>query len=158
MNTSMPAVQDDERRYGPDRRLIHPLLADWKWAFRGRRRASRRAEDDAWPDVYDPRTVATVFAVLALSALDATFTLRLLETGAVREANPFMDFLIRHDVQVFVNLKTALTASGLLFMVVASRARFGPIRVGTLLRGVLALYVMLIGYELVLLWKVGALG
>lgn len=133
-------------------------MADWKWAFRGRRRTSRRAGEESWPDVYEPATILTLFAVLTLSALDATFTLRLLETGAVREANPFMRFLIEHDVQVFVNLKTALTAGGLLFMVVASRARLGPFRVGTLLNVVLGLYIALIGYELFLLWSVGAIG
>ena len=105
--------------------------------------------------MYGAGTLLTVFAILALSALDATFTLRLLESGSVREANPFMRFLIEHDVQIFVNLKTVLTASGLLFMVVASRARLAGMRVGTLLHAVLGLYVGLILYELVLLWRVG---
>ena len=156
MNVNTTALPVTERRGGPDRRRTHPLLADWKWAFRGRRRAARRAGEDVWLDVYGVGTVLTVLGILALSALDAAFTLRLLESGSVREANPFMRFLIEHDVQIFVNLKTVLTASGLLFMVVASRARLAGMRVGTLLHGVLGLYVALILYELVLLWRVGA--
>lgn len=146
-----------DRRAGPDRRRTHPLLADWKWAFRGRRRSVRREGEDAWLDVYGAGTAFTVFAILAFSALDALFTLRLLETGSVREANPFMRFLIEYDPQIFVNLKTVLTASGLLFMVVTSRARLAGIRVGTLLHVVLGLYIALILYELGLLWRVGAL-
>lgn len=157
MNASPIATPVEDRRDGPDRRRTHPLLADWKWAFRGRRRTSRRTGEETWPDVYEPRTVFMVFLVLALSALDATFTLRLLDSGVVHEANPFMRFLIDHDVQLFVNLKTALTGSGLLFMVVASRARLGPFRVRSLLHAVLGVYLALIAYELVLLRIVGAI-
>jgi hypothetical protein len=102
-------------------------------------------------DIYDRNLVLTTLAVLMLSGLDAALTLGLLESGFVREANPFMRLLIDHDVQMFVNLKTALTAAGLLLMVVASHARIlGRLRVRTLLHGVLGLYIALIGYELTL--------
>jgi hypothetical protein len=141
-----------ERRRGPDRRHTEPLLADWRFAFRGRRRGSRRDGDDGYSDVYDPRLLLTTVAVLILSTLDAAITLTLLDTGLIREANPFMRVLIEHDVQVFINLKTALTAAGLLLLVAASHTRvFGRIRVRSVLHCVLGLYMALIGYELTLL-------
>jgi hypothetical protein len=140
-----------ERRESMDRRRTHPLLADWKWAFRGRRRAPRRDGEWAFADRYDGRLVFTTLSVLLLSAADAGLTLALLESGIVREANPFMRLLIDHDVQVFINIKTALTATGLLLMVMASHARIlGRIRVRTILHGLLGLYLALIGYELAL--------
>lgn len=139
----------DRRRPRTDRRTTHPLLADWRWAFRGRRRSSRRNGDTPFPDHYDSRLVWVTLAVLILSTLDAALTLTLLDSGFVREANPFMKLLIEHDVQVFINLKTALTAAGLLLMVVAAQTRLlGRIRVRTILYCVLGIYVALIGYEL----------
>lgn len=158
MELDMAPAGEPERRNGPDRRKTHPLLADWRWALKGRRRGARRDGESGWADLYDARLVLMTVAVIALSGLDAFFTLNLLRSGVIREANPFMRVLIEHDVQVFVNLKTAMTASGLMMMVVASQARiFGRLRVRTLLHAVLALYVLLIGYELTLLRKVGIL-
>jgi len=151
MNSGLPSPHASDRRAASDRRSTHPLLADWRWAFRGRRRGPRRDGETAFVDIYDRRLVLTTLAVLMLSGLDATLTLGLLESGFVREANPFMRVLIDHDVQIFVNVKTALTAAGLLLMVVASHARIlGRLRVRTLLHGVLGLYIVLIGYELAL--------
>jgi hypothetical protein len=151
MNSGSTSAHASNRRAASDRRRIHPLLADWRWAFGGRRRGPRRDGETAFVDIYDRKLVLTTLAVLVLSGLDATLTLGLLESGFVREANPFMRVLIDQDVQMFVNLKTALTAAGLLLMVVASHARIlGRVRVRTLLHGVLGLYIVLIGYELVL--------
>lgn len=156
MNPGSMSALDTDRRDGPDRRRVHPLLADWRWAFKGRRHGPRRVGEPGWVDHYDMRLVGMTIAVIALSGLDAVLTLNLLGTGLIREANPLMRFLIEHDVQIFVNLKTALTASGLLLMVVASHATiFGRLRVRTMLHAVLGLYVLLIGYELTLLVKVG---
>lgn len=148
---------EEERRRGPDRRIRDPLLADWRYAFRGRRRGPRRDGEDGHSDVYDPRLLLTTAAVLVLSTLDAAMTLTLLDTGMIREANPFMRVLIEHDVQVFINLKTALTGAGLLLLVVASHARvFGRIRVRAVLNVVLGMYMALIAYELFLLRMVMA--
>ncbi len=150
-NASRHSPFPPERRLSIDRRRVNPLLADYRWAFRGRRRGPRREDESGWADIYDARLVLTMLAILMLSGLDAGLTLSLLESGVVWEANPIMRFLIEHDVRVFVNVKTVITAAGLLFMVVASQAKLlGRVRVRTVLHGVLGLYVILIGYELML--------
>ena len=152
-----PTLPADERRRGPDRRRTDPLLADWRYAFNGRRRGPRRDGEDGHSDVYDARQLLTTAAVLIHSTLDAAMTLTLLDTGMIREANPIMRVLIEHDVQIFINLKTALTGAGLLLLVVASRARiFGRVRVRSVLKGVLGLYMALIAWELYLLRMVMA--
>ena len=73
-----------------DRRTRHPLLADWRYAFNGRRRQVRRDSDSGYVQVdhVKPELVLVVIVILFLSALDAYFTLRLIEAGIVTEANP----------------------------------------------------------------------
>ena len=137
-----------------DRRIRHPLLTDWRWAFHGRRRQIRRESDDGFvqPDHIRPRIVLAVLAVVVLSALDAYFTLHLIRAGVVSEANPVMRFFIDTDTQMFINVKTAFTAGALLFLVACSGLRvFSRLKVETILYGVVGIYVALIGYHLTLL-------
>jgi hypothetical protein len=144
-----------DRRSLPDRRRTDPLLADWRVLLRGRRRRGRRATDDAAPDRLDGRVLAMAVAILGMSALDATLTLGLIATGHVYEANPFLRWVLEHDVQIFVNLKTAVTSAGVLLLVAASRSRLArrlPAR--RVLRGVLAAYACLIAWELMLIVRV----
>jgi hypothetical protein len=143
-----------ERRRGPDRRKSPALLSDWKWALRGRRRHERRRGDvgRVHLDRYEPILLFLAVGILLLSSMDAAFTLALLKRGAVEEANPLMRFLIEHDVQVFINVKSVLTATGLVFMVICSRmALLKRVRVRRIMQGIFALYLSLIVYELVLL-------
>ena len=137
-----------------DRRKRHPLLADWRWAFRGRRREIRRDSDDGLvqPDHIPPMVVAAVVTVVILSALDAYFTLHLIRAGVVTEANPVMRYFIDTDTQMFINVKTAFTGGALLILVACSNLRvFSRVKVSTILYGVVGLYVALIGYHLSLL-------
>jgi hypothetical protein len=146
------APVDSDRRYGPDRRRRPPLLGDWRFAFGGRRIAPRRTGDPQVGDYYEPRLLFVSIAILLLSAVDATLTLALLESGIVREANPLMRMLLEHDVQVFVNVKTAITASAVLVLVPAHHHRLlQRIEVRSILYGLLAVYCALILYELALL-------
>ena len=104
---------------------------------------------EAGVDLYEPVLFVLAVGLLLLSAADALFTLRLLAAGAAREVNPFMRSLIRHDVQLFVNLKLALTASGIVFMVPCADLRFlriVPVR--RILQFLFAIYVALITYEI----------
>lgn len=138
-----------------DRRVRHPLLADWRWAIHGRRRRIRREADHGYVQVdhIQPRIVAAVVVVLLLSALDAYFTLFLIRAGVVTEANPVMRFFMEDfDSQTFINIKTAFTGSALLFLTVCSGLRvFTRVRVERILHGVVGLYVLLIAYHLTLL-------
>jgi hypothetical protein len=144
--------QSSERRLGPDRRRPHPLFGDWRFAFGGRRLAPRRTSDPQVADYYQPRLLFVSIGILLLSAADATLTLALLESGIVREANPLMRLLLEHDVQVFVNVKTAITCSAMLILVPAHHYRvMRRLHVRYILYALFVLYSALILYELALL-------
>lgn len=146
-----------ERREGADRRLRSHLRSDWTYTFRGRRRLSRRDDGEStFVDLYDPALLGLALGILLLSIMDAAFTLKLLQTGVIVEANPFMRWLIEHDTQVFVNLKIVLTSAAVVFLVLCSNALIaGRIRGRRVMHAVLGLYVLVIVYELVLLKMTG---
>lgn len=131
------------------------LFADWRYAFGGRRRGHRRSVHDLenGVDWYDSSLLYMAMAIMVLSALDATFTLRLMSAGIVEEWNPFMRALIENDVQLFANVKVAVTAFALIFLVVCYHgrvSRFG-IPISWIFKATLFGYSALICYELVLL-------
>ena len=147
-------------RRAEERRRQHHLLATWRWAYRGRRKAARRTGDgsDGQLDWHHPGLLVVCIAILFLSSVDATITLALLQTGSTDEINPFMRFVIEHDVQTAVNLKTALTAAALVFLVACSNSLFlRRVRVKWILSGVLGMYIALVGYEFHLLMRAGQL-
>lgn len=90
--------------------------------------------------------------LLTLSMCDAAATLILLGRGG-EELNPAMRFLLGHGVWAFLLGKFALTAAGIGVVLVAQFHYLlgGLLRVGHLLTVVTAIYVLLIGYEVVLL-------
>jgi hypothetical protein len=99
-------------------------------------------------DVYEPQLFVIAVGILLLSAADATFTLILLASGHAWEANPLMRALIQHDVQIFVNLKMAFTAGGLLFMVACADMRLlRLVRVRNVMLGLFFIYTGLVAYE-----------
>ena len=82
---------------------------------------------------------------------DAFLTLVLLERGA-HEANPFMAPLLGGPTLSFALVKIGATAAGVVLLTQLARLRaFGWVPVGALLYSVLALYTLLIAYELKLL-------
>jgi len=70
---------------------------------------------------------------IALSAADGLLTLGYLDRGIAREANPIMDFFIRHDPALFFAVKMALTVLGLLLCYGHLHLRVG--RIGLKLAG-----------------------
>ena len=147
------ALPRRDRRDGADRRLRSHLASDWTYAYRGRRRASRRDDEEStFVDLYDPALLGLAVGIMILSILDAAFTLTLLQAGVIEEGNPFMRWLIEHDTQIFVNLKIVLTGAAVVFLVLCSNALIaGRIRGRKLLYGVIGLYLLVILYEVVLL-------
>ena len=145
-----PASTRPDRRRRAERRT-HVLYTDWRWAWRGHRSAARRTSElaEAGVDLYEPGLFALAIGLLLLSAADALFTLQLLSTGAAREVNPLMRSLIRYDVQLFVNLKLALTAGGIVFMVPCADLRvLRIVRVRQILQCLFAIYLALVTYEI----------
>jgi hypothetical protein len=92
-----------------------------------------------------------ITGILLLSCADALLTLGLLELGG-RELNAFMAMLIYIDVQLFVALKMGFTGASLIFLVIHQHFRvFRCVRVDHVLRAVLLIYLLLDGYELMLM-------
>jgi hypothetical protein len=138
-----------ERRARADRR--HRVL----WAvcygsFNPRRRTPPRRLDDSRfhaLDWHSPHLLAVAISILLLSVADAFITLVLLQGGA-DEVNPIMAALIYRSVAMFAALKMSMTSGGVMLMVCLARYRFmRMLRVEWVLYGVLAAYVILIGYE-----------
>jgi xanthine/uracil permease len=102
-------------------------------------------------DWYKSHLLYLIVSVLLLSCADALLALSLLKLSG-REINTFMAMLIDFDVQLFAALKMGLISAGLLFLLIYHWLRiFWRLRVDHVLPAVLLLYLMLIGYELMLL-------
>ncbi len=109
------------------------------------------ANRNRYVDLYEPIYMAVAAVVLLCTALDATFTLHLLERGAV-ELNGLMAFWIFTNPDQFVYFKISLTALALVFLIVHKNfVIFGRLPIRWILFGTAAGYLGLIGYEVVLL-------
>ena len=146
--TTRPA----ERRQDEDRRR-HSLrtLTYCGMRGRGRRHQVRRSKHSYYLDRYEPKLVMTGLLVLLLSCLDALFTLSLLSKGAY-EANHLMAALLELGTHPFVITKVAITAAGVLFLLMHSHFRILRVTSGKRMLEVLAgMYGLLIIWELYLM-------
>lgn len=141
-----------ERRHSEDRRRH-----SWRTVTycglqgRGRRHNARRSHHSYYLDHYEPRLVMTGLLVLLLSSLDALFTLTLLGKGAY-EANHLMAALLNVGTLPFVITKVAVTAFGVLFLLMHSQFRILRVTNGQRMLEMLAgVYGLLIIWELYLL-------
>jgi hypothetical protein len=159
-NTAATSTVDAElprdRRAGSDRRR-HVLRSLVVGSFNPRRRRPRREHEHhvAALDWHHPQWLAVALLIVLLSVTDALLTLTLLNLGA-HEANPFMAPLVGRGGYGFVFWKFGLTAGGVILLTVVARVRvFGRIPVAALLYMLLALYCLLICYEIWLLDQAG---
>jgi hypothetical protein len=146
---SDPPAADERRQSAPDRRA-RPWYSLLYGGFRPRRRRGRRSSDDAHPltDWYPAALLASALLTLILCVADAALTLWLLAHGAV-EANPLMALVVNGDARRFVLLKLALTAGGVICLVVLARVRlFRRLPASMLVHATLAGYLLLVGYEI----------
>lgn len=127
-------------------------------AFRpgGRRIRNRRIEERQQPyfvDQLDPPTFILAVLLLVLTIVDGTITLLLLGADC-EELNPAMGYLLQRGPLYFLLGKYALTIAGLPFLLIFRnftlfRSRF---RVGYLLAVFVALYLVLLGYQIALMF------
>ncbi len=142
-----------EQRDQQDRRhRFHPFNMH---AINGRRCKQRRGNDvlleEHGIDRYPDELLFITLAILFLCALDAHNTLVILSLGGT-EINPLMDYLIQTDLHLFVASKFALTSLGvLLFVGYHHILLWKLIKVRYILYSLLALYLLLIGYQWILL-------
>ena len=148
----------------PDRRRIKerrakptsPLSPSSLFGSRGHFRREEDRKKYRYVDLYSLRSVLTIFTTIILSLTDAIFTLRLVSLGA-KEINPVMDFFLQFGPFPFLISKYLLTGSCLIWFLVHKNFTIwrGRIKVKTILIGVLILYLILIIYELILLFTLG---
>jgi hypothetical protein len=140
-----------ERRI-PHERRRSVFRALWRGNFARRRVAPRRATERhiVVTDWFHPQWLAVSMLILLLCGADAILTLTLLSHGAT-ELNPFMVPLVSGTGRAFAFWKFGLTAAGVVTLTLFARLRVMGRAVGVILYMVLALYVILVGYELFLL-------
>lgn len=156
-------VESDNKRSSAERRRRHPLLTDWRWSYRGRRRALRREADGyrthAILDWYHPRLFFFIVVTYVLSGIDAILTLTLLELRVAEEANPFMHMLIAENVRVFAGVKALVTGIGLVCLTAYSnQLLFTRLRVDRFIYVLFGVYTLLVIYEITLLRLAEATG
>ncbi len=144
-----PAIErrtEQDRRHHNWRTLTYCGLQG-----RGRRHQARRDGHSYYLDWYKPSLVFTGLVVLILSCLDALLTLTLLNRGAY-EANLLMAHLLETSDVVFVVTKVAVTAIGIVFLLMHSHFRLLNITNGKrVLQFLVPAYGLLIIYELFLM-------
>jgi Domain of unknown function (DUF5658) len=141
-----------ERRRGERRSQI--LRALLYGSFRPRRRGPRRAAERLVSalDWHHPQWLAVSMLIVIGSCTDALLTLVLVGRGIAIEANPLMAPLVGDSPLAFALVKVALTAGGVVLLTQLARIRaFGRIPAGMFLYLVLAIYGIVILYELKLL-------
>lgn len=149
---SIDGICAPERRNRQDRRRHGWRTIAYGLRGRGRRRSLRRRGQNYYLDWYAPNLVVTGLAVLMMSSLDALFTLALLGRGAY-EANYLMAQLLEVSDQAFISGKVAMTASGVVFLLM--HAHF---RVGGLVSGKHLLQLMVLVYGLLIVYEIWLLG
>lgn len=140
-----------ERRRSKERRRSLPYFSSRYWTG-GRRVGGRRVEDTTnYVDRYEPGLVSSAVAILLLSCLDAVLTLVLITRGAT-EINIAMAKLISIDVNSFLYTKILITAIGVIILIMhKNHYYFRLVRVKTFVHLFLVFYIILVGYEIVLL-------
>jgi hypothetical protein len=150
----MQSFPNEERRAISDRR--HMATSVWATLVgRGRRMFQRRWREHKrayFVDRFSPSTLVVILTLLFLSIVDALITIHLLPSGC-GEVNPLMARLLDWGVLPFLVGKYILTAAGLpVLLVFKNFTLFGTrFRVGYLIPTLVALYVLLVVYQVALL-------
>lgn len=146
----MSAPTADRRVRTERRRSV--LRALWHGNFKRRRVAPRRSLERhaVVTDWFHAQWLGVSILILLLCSFDAVLTLTLISHGAL-ELNPFMDPLVRGTGQSFALVKLGLTATGVVMLTILARLRIFGRTVGYLLYVILAVYVVLVAYEVFLL-------
>lgn len=148
------SVMDQNRRTQADRRA-EPTSPWGAFPPVGQRMQARRADEHQrvyYVDRFSALELGLVVAILAASLADAVLTTHLLEIGCY-EANPLMKRLLEHGVSWFLVGKYLLTVVGLpLLLIFKNHYLFGTrFRVGYVIPALLALYLILITYQVYLI-------
>lgn len=138
-------------RHQHDRRTLHMQSLLYSLVKR-RRKGLRRTADrhkGHYVDLHEPKFLVIGLAILVMSCMDAHFTLLLLQRGA-EEINPLMKLLIDIDTTLFIKTKIAVTAFGVVFIIVHRNFWLlkNKIRVHSVISATVAMYFILINYQI----------
>ena len=139
--------EQDERMMLDRRRQPTPGLS--RYIFFGRRETLRRRTEQVkggYIDRYSPGTLFLVILILGLNLLDAWFTMMILEPRGV-ELNPVVAAVMTVHGSNFWIWKFSIVSLSLVLLCLHSK--FG--RIKALLLGICALYIVVVGYEIVLI-------
>lgn len=146
------AVPSENQRIKVDRRAFTWRTLVFGYLYSRRRTTRREAESEpVFSDWHHPWLFFLATGIMLMSSMDAFFTLRLIEFGAL-EINPVMALMMDSSTAVFASGKMLLTAIGVLLLVFVANTRlFNRIRVGAVLTACFSFYASLICYEFVYL-------
>ena len=122
-----------------------------KYWLTGRRESLRREEDRHGlytPDRYSHTTFLLILLIVALSVLDAIFTLNLVDRGAT-ELNPIMDYYLTQGPLVFFVTKYLLTFASIMVVLLYQNAYL--FRTKLQVKSVFLLF--LISFALIVQWE-----
>jgi hypothetical protein len=153
-SSAAPLPPGIEQRTRPDRRE-RPTSPWDALPPAGHRMRCRRAQEHCRPyfvDRFSPALLAFILMLLIATFVDAVLTIRLIEAGG-GEINPVMNRLLERGIMPFLLGKYLLTVIGLpVLLIFKNHYLFGTrLRVGHLIPLIVALYAVLIGYQLVLM-------
>ena len=148
--------RNNDRRFRSTRPLSKHSLSLSKNSMAGQRKHARRAEDHSsggyYIDRYDSKIIVTIVSILLLCLADAYMTLLILSHGG-QELNVIMELLIKESIFLFIIGKYFLTSGSLLFLVTHRKFKIlGGLKVSHILATFLFGYLMLITYELAILY------
>jgi len=150
-----PSIPNSQRDRGQDRRQKHGRAALHSW-FKRRRIGPRRGSDlneNIYVDIHEPWLVYLGLGTLLFSTMDAFFTLYLLQVGS-EEMNPFMDYFLKKNAQLFFVVKFSITAFCVIFLIMHKNFRlFKYISGYHLLLVCFLAYGILVTYELSMLLR-----
>ena len=154
-NGTVPFVSTEAERRAQSDRREKPTSP---WAAlppAGHRMKNRRSEEHRQPyftDRFSPAIFVGVLLLIAATLVDAALTVYVLQGGGC-EANPLMERLLDHSVEAFVIGKYLLTVVGLpVLLIFRNHYLFGTqLRVGHLIPASVALYAVLISYQVILI-------
>ncbi|MFQ6109536.1 MAG: DUF5658 family protein [Candidatus Aminicenantales bacterium] len=144
----------DERRSFTDRR-VKPTMPISRYTFTGRRRKARRLDelDNYYVDRYEIHLLILVGFIFILCALDAVFSLKIIQLGG-GEWNLLMCTFLKVNAAFALIVKFLLTAVCLFFLLIHKNFRvFGLLKTHTVIIIIFAIYFMLVLYEThIIIW------
>ncbi len=120
---------------------------------KNRRAGDRRAEHQdapAYVDVYGQKIFIGALLLVLFSVLDAFFTLQLIQHGS-SELNPFLAMMLEKDVMWFFASKYLISALCVFWLVSHKKFTFFGIKGRHLLLFAVAMYGLLVAYQLSML-------